>query len=329
MSSIITLNNRMNKIFRNPHINFFIIMNIILLITCYTFISSPVKNTISIIISNPVVILFAIIIIIIIGFFDINIAVLLLILFFIALFGIQYNTENTENTYTTDNTYNTGNTNNIENFANNSNTKNNKDKHIYKINNNLQIKAENDKKTDTTVKNIKNVIFKTIDKFRNNNSDDYKNAILENKQIMYKQEQNNNKNKKKTVNNNANTHTKHKNEKFNNVDSNSNNNSNNNNTKTHNYNSNKKYNKDNNDDDNDEENDEDNGNKDNRNVQTIKFRKFDPLSDEDTNLLITKEILQDMNNRIEYNYENNKYLKKYIKHRVEEIVEINNLLNDE
>jgi hypothetical protein len=34
-------------------------------------------------------------------------------------------------------------------------------------------------------------------------------------------------------------------------------------------------------------------------------------------------------NRIEYNYENNNYLKKYIKHRVEEIVDINKLLDDE
>jgi len=63
--------------------------------------------------------------------------------------------------------------------------------------------------------------------------------------------------------------------------------------------------------------------------QTIKHRVFDPSNEEDTNLLITKEILQDMHNRIEFNYENNKYLKKYIKHRVEEIVELNKLLDDE
>ena len=35
-----------------------------------------------------------------------------------------------------------------------------------------------------------------------------------------------------------------------------------------------------------------------------------------------------MSNRIEYNYETNKYLKKYIKHRVEEIVDMNNLLDE-
>ena len=66
MSTILNINNRINKLFHNPQINFFIIMNIILLISCYTFISPPIQNSISILISNPVVILFSIIIIIII-----------------------------------------------------------------------------------------------------------------------------------------------------------------------------------------------------------------------------------------------------------------------
>jgi len=65
------------------------------------------------------------------------------------------------------------------------------------------------------------------------------------------------------------------------------------------------------------------------NFQTIEIRALDPSNEEDTNLLITKEILQDMLNRIEYNYESNKYLRKYIKHRIEEIIEINKLADDE
>jgi hypothetical protein len=65
------------------------------------------------------------------------------------------------------------------------------------------------------------------------------------------------------------------------------------------------------------------------NFQTIKPRKFDPTNEDDTNLLITKEILGDMNNRIQYNYENKDYLKKYLKHRIEEMVDINKLLNDD
>jgi len=63
--------------------------------------------------------------------------------------------------------------------------------------------------------------------------------------------------------------------------------------------------------------------------KAINIRKFDPSNEEDTNLLITKEILQDIINRIEYNFESNTYLKKYIKHRLEEVVEINKLLDDE
>jgi len=63
--------------------------------------------------------------------------------------------------------------------------------------------------------------------------------------------------------------------------------------------------------------------------QTVEKRSFNPNDEEDTNLLITKEVLTDMNNRIEYNFESNKYLKKYLKHRIEEVVELNKLLDDE
>ena len=62
---------------------------------------------------------------------------------------------------------------------------------------------------------------------------------------------------------------------------------------------------------------------------TVKTRTFDPTKEDDTNLLITKEVLQDMINRIEYDFENSKYLKKYLKHRIEEIVEMNKLLEDD
>ena len=65
------------------------------------------------------------------------------------------------------------------------------------------------------------------------------------------------------------------------------------------------------------------------NFKTVDTRAFDPSKEEDTNLLITKEILTDMINRIEYNYESTKYLKKYIKHRIEEIVDMNKLLEDD
>ena len=305
MSAITDLNTRINKLFRNPNINFFIIMLLILIITCYTLISTPIKNTISIIISNPIIILFAIIAIVIIGYFDINIAVLLLILFFVALFGIQYTTSNN----TSNNTLNT-----VENFDNADLDleEEEEEKHISRIDNNLKIKAENDKKTDERVNNIKNVVLGTINKFRNQNDNDYKRAILENKKMMFQEEkQNNNKiNKIKSMDDrNSNK------DSFKDISSSKKNNS----GKTGGNNSGgSKSNSGNG-----------SGNRSKEDFQTVKHRVFDPSNEEDTNLLITKEILQDMHNRIEFNYENNKYLKKYIKHRVEEIVDINKLLDDE
>lgn len=286
MSSLLDLNNRISKLFRNPNINFFIIMNIILLITCYSFISTPIKNTISILISNPIVILFSIICIVIIGFFDINIAVLLLILFFLALFAIQ-------------NTNDFDDSGNIERFTSES-TNSEDDEPISRINNNLKAKAENDKKIDERVNSIKNVVLSTINKFRNTNDSDYKKAILENKKMMYNEEKINN----KARNNNTNTN---KRDNFDNVKPLSTTQGKAKSTKA-------KYNK---------------AGKQSEEFQTVQPRTFDPSNEEDTNLLITKEILQDMSNRIEYNYESNKYLKKYIKHRVEEIVDLNKLIEDE
>jgi len=67
--------------------------------------------------------------------------------------------------------------------------------------------------------------------------------------------------------------------------------------------------------------------KSNNKIQTIKVRNFDPTNDEDTNLLITKEILEDVINRITFQYESNDYLKRYISTRLQEIVRLNGLLN--
>ena len=68
---------------------------------------------------------------------------------------------------------------------------------------------------------------------------------------------------------------------------------------------------------------------DSNSAKTITKRVFNPNKEEDTNLMITKEILLDMINRIEYNYENTTYLKKYIKARIEEIIDTNDLLDED
>lgn len=58
------------------------------------------------------------------------------------------------------------------------------------------------------------------------------------------------------------------------------------------------------------------------NFRTIKKRKFNPNDENDANFLICKEILKDLLNRITYQYESKEYLKKYIEHRIEEMIDL-------
>jgi hypothetical protein len=61
----------------------------------------------------------------------------------------------------------------------------------------------------------------------------------------------------------------------------------------------------------------------------IQRRKFNLNDANDKDLINTREICTDIINRINYEYEDNEYLKKYISSRVEEIIEINKLLDDD
>ena len=280
MTSISTINYKVTKLFQNPNINFFIIMLLILLISCYTFINMSLKYMIASFVSNPIVILFILIFVILIGFYNINIAVLVLLLLFIILYGTTIFNNDVNNDV-----------NNNEGFTDNDSDSDDDDY------DNIDYEAEEQKllkimkqqqsesKTDETISNIKDTIFGTMNKVKDTGESDYQKSLLENKNIQYKNEKKINKEKQKNIKNNSN--------------SNSNSNSKNtNNSKKENF-------------------------------QTINTRAFDPTKEEDTNFLITKEILQDMINRIDYNFESNKYLKKYLKHRVEEIVDINKLLDDD
>ena len=87
MNSINNINNKVTKIFNNPNINFFIIMMLIFIISCYTFINTPLKYAISSFVSNPVIILFTLICVILTSYYNINIAILILLLLFIAIYG--------------------------------------------------------------------------------------------------------------------------------------------------------------------------------------------------------------------------------------------------
>lgn len=61
---------------------------------------------------------------------------------------------------------------------------------------------------------------------------------------------------------------------------------------------------------------------------SIPRRKFNLNEEVDKDLLNTREICTDIINRVNYEYEDKDYLKKYIAARVEEIIEINKLLDD-
>ena len=290
------LNNRITKTFKNPNITFFIIMVLILFISCYTFISEPIKNTISYIVSNPIMIVIIIAAILFIAQFNMIIALLSLVLLFISLYSFGAG----NNLYSSQQ---------IERFTSNQDSDNPDDdsdepdldgiielptkrESTSRLEKNLNIKKANDDEMDSKVRSIKDTILGTINKYRENNDDDYKRAILENKRKMYQSERNRNSNKNNSGNGNDNGSGNGK-EKFGNTSGGSR-----------------------------------KSGKGKERFQTIEPRKFDPSNEEDTNLLITKEILEDMNNRIQYNYENNKYLKKYIKHRVEEIIDVNKLTED-
>jgi MFS superfamily sulfate permease-like transporter len=62
------------------------------------------------------------------------------------------------------------------------------------------------------------------------------------------------------------------------------------------------------------------------NARAIEQRKFNPASNEDMNLLQTMEICDDIRDRIKYNYEDKKYLKRYIKEKLEEVVDLLDLV---
>ena len=85
MTTINNLNYRITKLFQNPNINFFIIMLLILLISCYTFINTSLKYMISSFVSNPIIILFTLICVILTSYYNINIAILILLLLFITV----------------------------------------------------------------------------------------------------------------------------------------------------------------------------------------------------------------------------------------------------
>jgi len=306
MDSINNINNKITKLFQNPNINFFIIMMLILIISSYTLINTSLKYSISSFVANPIIILSVLISVVLIGYYNVNIAVLVLLLLFVALYGTTI--FNSKNRIASDNKNNPveGFTDDTEkdeeyeeseedeeDFTDNESDDETDDEHDVKLSyprnpritkSSYKETEDKDAKTEETVNKIKNTILGTMNNIKDVGNNEYQKSLLENKKIQYLNEKKNNRN-----NNSNNRKSKNSKQNFTNTGSSS-----------------KK-----------------------ENFHTINIRKFDPNKEEDTNFLITKEILQDMITRIDYNYESSPYLKKYLKHRVEEIVDLNKLLEDD
>jgi len=273
MSSFINIINSIKKFVNNPKIQLFIILCLICLILFYYIIDYQIRNTISIILSNPLILLLIFISLIIIGYINIIIGLLSLIFIYIAINNINIIQLNKLHD-------------NI--LSNNDNT----EEHFKNI---IELNKKKEKETDEQVNSIKNIVLNTINKFKSNNDNSYKTALLENKRKQYITE--------KTINDDNILENENNNELLDDA-----------NLK--------------NDNKNNKKNDKKNKNG-KESFKTIKYRTFNPTNEDDTNLLITKEILNDIINRINYNYETTPYLKKYIKNRIEEIITINNLANDD
>jgi Ca2+/Na+ antiporter len=280
MISLPEINIKINKLLNNPNINFFIIMNLVLIISCYTFINTQLRYSISSFLSNPLIILFSLILVIIIGYHNINVAIMILFVFFVGLYSVDMKKDsNTIETFTDATDIADSDNNNNNNRKNKKKLKEEEDLNQIKLR--KKIIEDTEKTTDERVDSIKNLLLGSVKKINNDNENDYKKALLDNKKLMYENEKRKHKSKDEEDNTN---------------------------NKSGKSNGSKKGKEE---------------------FQTIKTRSFDPGNEEDTNLLITKEILQDMIKRIEYNFETNKYLKRYLRQRIEEIVELNNLLEDE
>jgi len=65
------------------------------------------------------------------------------------------------------------------------------------------------------------------------------------------------------------------------------------------------------------------------NFKEIALRRFDPTSEDDMNLLLTMEHCGDIQNRIKYVYEDTKYLKKYIQEKLEDIIDLLDLVPED
>lgn len=282
-----------SRLFNNPKVSFFIILNLVLLIGCYNLLNNNTRNAIMTIISYPIVLLTIIAICLIVAYNNLPVGILLLLGLFIILYpSSENNKDNNLQIYTND----------IkiveEGFSNNNSRNNNTNTSIniegFKNNDRVRKRDEKRKEREKFTKSLpelKNNFKDVYEELEEEYENDLKSGIKENLKNLLKREKMNN----DKWDNNSNTRK----EKFNDIS---------------------------NSDSYEDEFQRREGRR--ERFKTITKRKFNPNNEIDSNLLITKEIFKDLINRITYEYEKPEYLKKYIENRLDEVIEINELGKD-
>jgi CDP-diglyceride synthetase len=85
-----------SRIFNNPKISFFIILNIVLLIGCYNLLNNNAKNAIMTLVSYPIVLISLLAISLFIAYNNLPIGILIIVSLFIVLYPSN-NTDDNEN----------------------------------------------------------------------------------------------------------------------------------------------------------------------------------------------------------------------------------------
>ena len=281
----------LERILNNTNINFFILLNIALFIGCYNLLNKNIQHSILSIISYPIVTFILLSIALFISYYNTMLGILLIILLFAIIYPIHNNNDNNNN-------------------DNDNNDNNNVEQSKEQININegfisgdeyemrKKEKRKEKEKKEREERKIKNFLPEIKNNFKNlyeeleqEYENDLKEGIKENLQDILEEEKNYNKK------NRSNRKYKGKKENFDNTDS--------------------------------FENEKNKKNRRIENYKTIAKRKFNPNDETDANLLISKEIFKDLLNRITYEYESNELLKKYIEHRLEEIIDLNKFINSD
>lgn len=271
MDSVLGVEHSLNlkRIFNNPKLNFFIIANLVIFIGCYNLLGSDIKNGISTFISYPIILFIAVSICLFVGYYNIMLAIILIVALFIILYPSLEPQEADDNNI-------------AEGF---SGTRTTYEERKKKRKEEMADKERKDYRNKETFKDIKNNFTSVYEELREEYEDDIKQGMKENLRDMLSV-------KKK--------------ENMKNIKS----------SKRENF-------------DDDLETDYKVRHHKREQYRTVKRRKFNPNDEDDANFLICKEILKDLLNRLTYEYESKDYLKKYVEHRIEEMVDLFHFVDDD